>query len=268
MVEYRPFVDRIRVMADTAAHAQVTLLAAAIAFYALLSVVPLAVVIVAGAATLGGDRVIDPLVSTFDHLISDEAVEIVRTGLEADAGASGATLVGVVFASWGALRVFRGLDRAFNTVYREPVASTPLETVVNGVSVLLSVLGIVVAVGIAVYALLAVGVTLPSVGVPLLTLPLVALMLLPMYALFPPGPAMLEPAIPGAVVAALGITLATAGMQLYVALAAPFAVYGVLAGVFIAMLWLYVIAVAVLLGAVANATEFGAYRQLHVDRAS
>lgn len=252
-------------MLDTVKIVQATLLAGAIAFFALLSVVPLAVVVVAIAATIGGGDIIDPLVSTFDHLITAEAVEIVETGLEADGGRSGATLAGIVFAIWASLRVFRALDRAFNSIYGKPGASSPLASAVHGAAVLFALLGIAGTVGIALLGLSSIGVTIPFELFPVLTIPLLTLVLLPMYALFPPGLPIIRDALPGAILAAVGITLATAGFQLYITIAAPFAVYGILAGVFVVMLWLYSIAVVILVGAVANATDLGADRQLHVD---
>lgn len=255
-------------MVDVVTETQVTLLAAAIAFFSLLSVVPLAVVAVAVAATVGGGEIIDPLVSAFDHLITEEAADIVRTGLEADGGRSGATLVGVAFTAWAALRVFRGLDRAFNTIYGKPGTATLFDTAVNGLAVLVGLFGMLLVVGVVLVVVNLVGIAFPMMTVPLFTTPLLALVLLPMYALFPPGRVRLRSAAPGAVVAAAGITIATGGLQLYLELAAPFAVYGVLAGIFIAMLWFYIIAVVLLLGAVINATALGTHRQLHVDGTS
>ena len=268
MLDPQELLDRVQLMADTIRLAQLTLLAGAIAFFALLSIVPLAVVIVALAATIGGAELIDPLIGAFDHLLTDDAVDIVERGLEADAGRSGATLTGIVFTVWASLRVFRALDRAFNSIYGRPGASNILDSAINGISVLVGVIGIVATVGFALISLYYLGFAVPSTVVPVVTIPLLALILLPMYTLFPPGPAQLRAAIPGAIIAAIGITLATAGLQLYIVIASPFAVYGFLAGIFIAMLWLYVIAIILLVGAVANATNLGADRQLHVGAPS
>lgn len=252
------------VVVDTIRTVQATLLAGAIAFFAVLSLVPLSVVLVALAATFGGSELFDPLVSTFGHLLTDEAVTFVESGLEAEAGRSGATFAGLVFTIWGSLRVFRSLDRVFNSVYGRPGASTLVDSAMNGLAVMLALVGIGVTLGITLLGLSSLGLTLPTTVLPFLSIPLLTLVLLPMYALFPPGAVNLRAAIPGALIAAIGITVATAGLQLYIILATPFAVYGILAGVFIAMLWLYTIAIIIILGAVANATNLGADRQLHV----
>lgn len=255
-------------MADTVKLAQLTLLAGAIAFFALLSIVPLAVVVVALATTFGGADILDPLIGIFEHLITEETVDIIDTGLEADAGRSVATITGIIFTAWASLRVFRALDRAFNSIYGRPGGSTLVESILNGVAVLLGLIGIAATVGFALLGLHYLGLAVPATFIPIVTIPLLAAVLVPMYALFPPGPPILRAALPGAVIAAVGITLATAGLQLYIVIVAPFAVYGILAGIFIAMLWLYVIAIILLVGAVANATNLGADRQLHVGAPS
>lgn len=260
--------DRIRVISDTITRTQLTLLSAAIAFFALLSVIPLAVVIVAVAAMVGGEAVINAITDTFDHMITDEAAEIIRTGLEADAGQSSATILGLLFTTWASLRVFRALDRAFNTIYGKPGTSTIVDTAINGIAVLFALLGVLVIVSLVLIGLNIVGIVIPVWAIPLVTIPLLAFVLFPMYSLFPPGSTQLVTALPGAITAAVGITIATGALQLYIDLIGPFAIYGVLAGVFIVMLWLYVIAIVILVGAVVNATDLGTYRQLHVDRAS
>lgn len=254
---------RVRVIVDAMDRTEVPLLAAAIAFYALLSVVPLAVVAIALAATVGGSAVIDAVVRAIDHLVTDEAASIVGTGLEADAGRSGATLAGILVATWGSLKVFRALDRSFDAIYGRPGHASLLTSVRNAGAVLLAVGAIVIALAGGMAGILTLGVTLPSVLVPLALIPALALVLLPMYAVFPPGRQPLRSVTPGVLATASGVALATVALQAYVALATPYAVYGVLTGLFVAMTWLYVIAAVILLGAVINATRVGMDRQLH-----
>ncbi len=266
MVPLSEFVERGKIIYETITRTELTLIAGALAFFGLLSVVPLAVVIVGLAAAFGGSAIIEPIVQAFDHLITDEAVEIIRTGLDAEAGRSGATLAGIIFTILASTRVFRAMDRAFNTIYGEPGSSTIIDSAVNAGAVLLALVGVGLLVGVVLFILNQVGAIVPIAIIPFLVVPLLALLLFPMYSLFPPGPPRLLTAIPGAIIAAIGITVATAGLQLYIEIAAPFAVYGVLAGVFVVMLWLYILAIMLLLGAVVNATNLGAHRQLHVDR--
>lgn len=248
---------------DTSERAELTLLAAGISFYALLSIVPLAVVIVALAATIGADALVDLLGDAFGHLITEDAISFVETGLEADAGRSAATITGLVFVTWGSLKVFRGLDRAFNTIYGSPGTASLVVTIRNGLAVLIAITGVLTTLGVALLGLFALGFDVSGSVLPLLATPAIAVTLLPMYAVFPPTRYRLRDVLPGAIVAAIGITVSTALLQLYITLAAPFAVYGVLAGVFISMTWLYIISIVILLGAVVNVTLVGNDRQVH-----
>ncbi|MFW6153510.1 MAG: YihY/virulence factor BrkB family protein [Halobacteriota archaeon] len=263
MLDPQVAIDRVRVLKATATKAEISLLAAGISFYALLSIVPLAVVVVGLAAAVAGGDIVDPLMGTFGHLVSDDAASFVRTGLEAEAGRSGATITGLAFVLWGSLKVFRGLDRAFDTIYGQPGGASIVTSIRNGFAVFFAILGVFTALGGALAALYTLGLQFTGILIPLVVTPVLALSLLPMYAVFPPRRQRIRDIVPGAALAAVAITAATAGLQLYVTVAAPFAVYGVLAGIFISMTWLYVIALSLLLGAVANASRMGRDRQLH-----
>lgn len=261
------FVDRYRrqfeVLLDTAKSSEMSLLAAAIAFYTLLSVIPLIAVIVALATIIGGERLVDTLVQAMEPLLTDEALEIVETGLAAGAARSSATVVGLIILVWGALRVYRAIDRSFNAIYGEPGFAGMVRTVRNAVAVFAATLGILFAISIAATSLALAGLAIPAVIGPLIFMPVMVVVLLPMYVVFPPLSMSIKGALPGAAVAAVGITVATAGMQLYVAVASPYAVYGVIGGIFLAMTWFYVIALVILFGAVVNAVDLGEHRQVH-----
>lgn len=258
--------QRVATIRSVVERSQLTLLAAAIAFYGLLSIVPLTVVVIAVATAIGGGAAIGPILEALEYAITPEAMEIVQAGLQAPAGQSGATATGLVFATWGSLRVFRGLDQAFNSIYGRPGHATILRTVKNALAVLAAVLGIVAALTAGMTGMVLLGVRMPSLLVPLVMAPLIALVFIPMYWVFPPIRQPLRAVLPGAVFAGLGVTVATALLQIYVAIAAPYAIYGVLAGVFIAMTWLYVIAGVMLLGVVLNATRIGRDRQVQAPR--
>lgn len=246
-----------------ATRTEVALLSAAIAFYALLSVVPLAVVVVALAATVGGDALVESVLAAVDHLVTEAAAEFIRTGLEADVGRSGATASGFVVAGWGSLKVFRALDRAFDAIYGTPGRAGLLTTLRDALAVLVALLGIAGALGLALAGLYVVDFRLPGVAIPLAVTPALVLVLLPLYAVFPPVRPTVSTALPGAAVGALGIAVTTAGLQLYIGLVAPFALYGVLAGTFVVMTWFYLVALSLLVGAVVNTTDGGRHRQLH-----
>lgn len=255
--------DRGRTIVAVATRSEVALLAAAIAFYALLSIIPLAVVVVALAATVGGEALIDQGLASIDHLVTTSTADFIRSGLEADIGRSGATISGFLVAGWGSLKVFRALDRAFDAIYDARSRATLLATIRNGLAVLVGILGIAAAIAIAFGGLYLLELSLPGALIPLAVTPGLVVVLVPLYMVFPPTRPSVTTALPGAVVGASGITLSTLGLQLYITLVAPFAIYGVLAGSFVIMTWLYLLSGSLLLGAVVNATGGGRHRQVH-----
>ncbi|MFP4627737.1 MAG: YhjD/YihY/BrkB family envelope integrity protein [Halobacteriales archaeon] len=256
-------VERGRTILAVASRSEISLLAAAIAFYALLSIVPLAVVLVAVAAALGGDAAVDAIAGSLDALLSTEMLAFVETGLEAEAGRSVATAAGLLVTGWGSLKVFRAIDRSFRAIDGGAGRATLVEAIRDAVAVVVAIVGIAGALAAAAATLGGLGLSPPGAIVQLAVAPVLAVVLWPLYLVFgrrSPSP---RDAFPGAAVAAAGIALSTAGLQLYVAIAAPFAVYGVLAGTFVVMTWLYLVALALLVGAVVNATDGGRHRQLH-----
>ena len=96
---------------------QVSFLAAAIAYYAFVSVVPLVVLGVAVATSIGGASMADQVVALAGDVLVPTAQEQLRVAVSARTGLGGVTIVSSGVLVWGALRAFRGLDRAFSLVY-------------------------------------------------------------------------------------------------------------------------------------------------------
>ncbi|MFW6448750.1 MAG: YihY/virulence factor BrkB family protein [Halobacteriota archaeon] len=256
-------VERGRTVLAVSIGSEITLLAAAIAFYALLSTVPLAVVILAVATAVGGDAAAEAIVGALDHLLSAEMLEFVETGLDAGAGRSVATAAGLLVTGWGSLKVFRAIDRSFRAIDGSTDRATLLETFRNAIAVLAALVGVAGTLAVAAATLYSLGFTPPGAVIQLATVPVLAVVLLPLFAVFGGRTDSVLGVLPGSAVAAAGIATSTAGLQLYVTVVVPFAVYGVLAGTFVAMTWLYLVALSLLLGAVVNATDAGRHRQLH-----
>ncbi len=259
--------ERRRAIVETVRRVDLALLAAAIAFYSLLSIVPLTVIVVALGSSVAGEPLLDRWFGAIDHLVTEDTIQSIRTGLAADLGRSGATAIGILVAAWGSLRGFRALDRAFDVIYGAPQRAGLYTTVRNAVAVLVATLGIAGGVGVAVIGLYALGGTVPAIILPVAVIPVLAVVLAPMYAVFPPTDTSVRAVLPGTLVGAGGIALATVGLQAYIAIAAPFAVYGLLAGIVVILTWLYLAAGAILLGAVVNATG-ERHRQVHWDAVS
>ncbi|WP_240451985.1 YihY/virulence factor BrkB family protein [Halostella salina] len=241
---------------------QVTFLAAGIAYYAFVSLVPLLLLALVVASVLGGDALADAVVATADQLLTPTGADLIRDALTADAGRGGATLVGVGGLLWGGLKVFRGLDSAFSQVFGTTDEGTLVTELRDGAVVLF-------AVGAGGAAVAGVAAAVAVLGGPFagelaslagfLTLVVV---FLPLYYVFPNVPLSLRDALPGAVLAATGWTVLGTGFRVYAASADAYAAYGVLGGVLLLVTWLYVGAILLMLGAVVNAVRTG-----YADRA-
>jgi uncharacterized BrkB/YihY/UPF0761 family membrane protein len=136
---------------------EITFLAAAIAYYAFVSLLPALLLAVAVASTLGGETLAEEVLGASDEFLTPAGRESLESALTGARGRAGATVVGVALLLWSTLRVIRGLDVAFSRVYGRPPAVSMLDPLRRAVVVLLSVgvaLGVMVGVGGALTALI------------------------------------------------------------------------------------------------------------------
>lgn len=106
-----------RTVLATAQEKQLSVLAASIACYMLVSLFPLGLLALVVAATLGGEAFAERVVTTLASVLSESAATVVQGALLDTEGRGGATVLGVVVPLWSGLRAFRGLDAAFSLVY-------------------------------------------------------------------------------------------------------------------------------------------------------
>jgi membrane protein len=100
----------------------VTYLAAAIAFYAFASIVPLVLLTVAVASFVGGEALTTRVMAILSQQLSSAGQESLMGVLSDTSGRGAASVVGVLGLAWGALKLFRGLDLlggAVNAALRE-----------------------------------------------------------------------------------------------------------------------------------------------------
>jgi membrane protein len=272
------FVDHGREYAGAAQEHRVTGLAAEVAFYAVLSVFP---AILALASALGwidrvigedaADRVREGLIDALNDALGTDAGPIVAAVealfAEPSAGLFG---IGLVFATYTASRGFNALIRALDVVYDVPETRGLVRT--RGLALLLA--GGSLLVGAIVLAMVVVG---PLFGVgaelaertgtgtlfstlwtwarpPLLVLALIA-WAATMFHLAPNHTTPWRADLPGAVVTMVLWLLGAAGFRIYLELASDDtnALLGALGGALTLLLWLYVMGLALLLGAEVNA---------------
>lgn len=259
-------VATVRSFVDAASETQITFLAAAIAYYAFVSVVPLAIVGLAVASAVGGEAFAERILSTVRGILTPNATDVLGQELLSAEGRGGATLVGVLVFLWSGLRVFRSLDIAFSRIYSANRSSL-LNQVVDGLVVFLAMAaGIVFTVGMAAWLPLA---DLPYAGFfgPIGVAIVLPIVFYPLYYVFPDVDVSPVEVIPGAVVAGGGWTVLATAFSVYVNVGGGASIYGVLGGVLLLLTWFYLGGLLVLAGAVLNAVLAGRFedRQLQQD---
>ena len=243
-------------------------LAAALTYYALLSIFPAAIALVSLLGVVGqGRQTTNALLDIVNDLGSPSAVDTLRGPLEDLSSASGAGIalvVGVLAALWSASGYVGAFGRAMNRIYQVAEGRPfwklrPTMIVVTLVAVLLVA---VLAVGLVVTGPLAesVGRTIGLGGTavtvwdiakwPILLAIVVAVVAILYYA----TPNVKQPKFRwisvGALVAIVTWALASAAFGIYVAnFSAYNKTYGSLAGVIVFLLWLWITNLALLFGA-------------------
>ncbi|NHN46771.1 YihY/virulence factor BrkB family protein [Halostella sp. JP-L12] len=237
---------------------QVTFLAAGIAYYAFVSLVPLLLLALVVGSVVGSEGLAERIVdATAGEILTPTGEELVRDALTGQTGRGGATVVGVATLLWSGLKVFRGLDYAFSSVYGTAGSTSLLDDLRDGVVVLFAVGVGAVAVAVINAAVGSVFGQLAGTVASLTSLLTLTAVFFPLYYVFPNVPSDLRAAMPGTVFAAFGWTTLGAGFRLYAANADAYAAYGVLGGVLLLVTWLYFGAVVLMLGAVVNAIRAG-----------
>lgn len=247
-----------RRVVDTAIDRQVTFLAAAIAYYAFVSLIPALLLLVVVASVVFGEEIAVELAVSTGEFLTPAGQETVAAAVSSAGGRTGASVLGLAVLLWSTLKVFRGLDTAFVELYGSVDTPGFLKQLTNAASVVLAV-GIGIGTMVAVGAFLAATDAVPLIGAAsILVLPgFLTVVFLPMYYLLPHLRIPVREAVPGAVFAAVGWTLLQAGFQAYAAGAAQYQVYGVIGGILLLVTWLYVAATVVVVGGVINVVLAG-----------
>ncbi|WP_239456500.1 YihY/virulence factor BrkB family protein [Nocardioides solisilvae] len=248
---------------------QCTDLAAALTYYAVLSIFPAAIAVTALLGVVGQDpeKSVDTLLEVLAPLVSNDmlgTIEPTLRDLATSQGAGIALLAGLGGALWTASGYVGAFSRAMNRIYEIPegrpfwklrpqmlLLTAVCLTLLAMVLVMLIVSGDVARAIGDVIGLGSTAVTVWGIAKwPVLALVVMVLIALLYY--FTPN--VKQPKIrwlsPGAVVAVVAGVLASVGFTFYVANFASYnKTYGSLAGVIIALLFLWIMNLALLLGA-------------------
>lgn len=247
-----------RAVYDTSRERDVGFLAAAVAYYAFVSLVPLTLLSFAVASAVESDLMVDGASRAAAGLLAPEGQELLTQTLSGEAGRGGATVASTLVLLWSGSRVLRGLDRAFSRIYgaRGP-KSLPDQIRDAGIVLGVTLGGLTgMALVTTLVALLPVVSLVRSLGVATLWLTLVVAFL-PLYVVFPDSGVTLREALPGAAVAATAFTALGSLFGVYTSIAGSFAVYGVLGAVLLVVTWLFFGSQAILYGALLNAVLAG-----------
>lgn len=230
---------------------EATFLAAAVAYYAFVSLLPLLVLTLVVGTAIAGEAIAAEVVGRAASVLSPTGEEVIRNALTARGGRGGVGVIGTVLLVWGALKVVRGLALSVGRVYETDDVGSVFETVARA-AVTLGIGAIAVAVTAAV--IWAFGRLAGPVGiVATLALPVVLIAtFVSLYVLLPTVDVTIREALPGAVVATVAWMILGMSFGLYTAVTGT-SVYGVLGGVLLLVTWLYLGALVLIVGAIVNA---------------
>lgn len=233
----------------------ITFLAASFAYYAFVSIFPLALLALTIGSLIGGQAFANTLVQQAKGLLSEQGARFLEQAIGNSSGRASASLFSAVVLLWSALKLFRGLLLAFEEVYQHDPEAGLVDQLKKGLVTL-------VAVAVGVILMIAIGAVIRSAtleqvpfidfaGTVILLLGLM-LVFLPLYYVLPPVDMNLREALPGTVFAAVGWIVLQGGFQVYSQVASKAPVYGALAGVILFLTWLYFAGVLLLAGAAVN----------------
>ncbi|APW97612.1 hypothetical protein CHINAEXTREME_07420 [Halobiforma lacisalsi AJ5] len=232
---------------------QLTLLAAGVAFYGFVSLVPLALLGIGIAASIGGEALAMRLTTAANDVLTPAAQELLAETVLDETGRRSATVVGALGLLWGGTRALRGLDRAFSAIYGTVATKSLLDTFWDSTIAFLAIsIGLAAVGALEVLIRLVPVFRIPIFGHAFVVLGLVAAFF-PLYVLFPGADVGYREALPGTLFAAIGWFVLSRTFSLYAGLAGEYTVYGALGAVFFVLVWLYVGALLLILGAIGNA---------------
>lgn len=231
----------------TAREKHLTFLAASIAFYAFLSVIPVLVLILVLGTAIGEEAFASTVIGLVEDVLSPTATNTLQETLQSQTGSS-IGMLGIIGLLWSSLSVFRGLNIAFVEIYDDR-KSIPLRTQLrNGIITVLSIGCVITTIAVT-----GIFVELPVVSHWGVVFALLFVMFYPIYYLLPPISVSLKSILPGVTLAAVSWLLLQGGFRLYTTISSKSALYGALGTAFLLLIWFYAASIFLLLGAALNA---------------
>ena len=256
-----------RSVVEEAREQEITFLAASIAYYAFVSLIPLLLLAFIVVSFVAGEQFARQVIRQVSGLLTATGERELRNFILNPANQGGTTVIGLIVLAWSSLKVFRGLDEAFSAIYATESGTGLMDELKDGLIVLAAIGAAVVVVVLAGVAT-ALFPNFPFVGLVSTLIQLVALIpvFLPLYVVFPDADVGVREALPGAVVATVGWTVLQVLFRIY----AQFSSTGpsqFLGTALLLVTWLYFGSIVLLLGTVVNVViaERGSYAERTKD---
>lgn len=230
----------------------ITFKAGSIAHAAFLSLLPLLLLVLLVTGAVGNEYLTERITEMARAHLSPAGRGLVYEALTNASDRAGASLIGIVTLVWGMLRVFRGINTAFDELYDEDREESILGTVADSVVVFTVVVLATVGVSLAAATLARVDHLIVAVLNPLALLVGLFVAFYPMYYVFPEADVGRREAAPGAVVAAVGWVLLEIVFGLYADAVNTVGTYETMGAVILLLVWLYGNAFVLLCGAAVN----------------
>lgn len=222
--------------------------AAALAYYAFVSFVPLLLLVF----VVAGERLVDEVARTVPLFLTPGVQRLVTRSLSTASGRTSAGVLAALVLVWSGVNVVGDVRAVVERI--EGTRGRSLRHRVRDAVGILGGLGLAMLAIVVTSALFEFPFAGPVFGLAgvvvlwfALTVAFVPLYYLPSGAVASPGGA-----LPGAAVAALGWTVIHSAVQFYTAHAGRYAVYGVLSGIIIVLTSLYLAAAVLLTGIIVN----------------
>lgn len=236
--------------------------AAALAYYAFVSFIPLLLLVFA----VIGEQLAVQIAMTTPRFLTHEAQQLVYDAMTVATGRTGAGLFALVVLAWSGTNVVVSFQAVIERI--ENTAKRSLSDQFRDAVIILGSFGLAIVSIIFTSTLFALLPAAPLVGFAgfLVLIGALTVAFLPLYYI--PSRLATSPsaALPGALTAAFGWTVIHTAIQFYTANAAKYAIYGVLSGVIIILTSLYIAAGVLMVGIIVNATltdELDTHRSSH-----
>lgn len=229
----------------------VTFMAGSIAHAAFLSLLPLLLLLFIVAGAVGNEYLTEQLVAIARDHLSPAGQGLVYEALTHASERGGASLIGIVSLLWGMLRIFRGINTAFDELYAGGESSFP-EKLLDGAIVFAVILIATVGAGFGTTMLASVDHPIVGFVTPFALFFGLSIAFFPMYYVFPDPKVTVREALPGTVIAAAGWVALEAVFGLYVGLVNTVGTFETLGAVILLLIWLYGNALVLLVGTAVN----------------